>query len=80
VLLQIENVKCKEDTAFYHGKRVAYVYRAQREVNGSKLRVVWGRISRAHGNSGIVKAKFRTNLPAMSFGASVRVMLYPSRV
>ncbi|RKP08795.1 ribosomal protein L35A [Thamnocephalis sphaerospora] len=79
-LIRIENVQCKEDATFYLGKRVAYVYRAQKEVNGSKIRVIWGRVARVHGNSGVVKAKFRTNLPAKTFGASVRVMLYPSNI
>ncbi|ORY08240.1 60S ribosomal protein L33-A-like protein [Basidiobolus meristosporus CBS 931.73] len=79
-LVQLENVSTKEDTQFYLGKRVAYVYRAKREINGSKVRVIWGRVTRPHGNSGVVKAKFRSNLPPHSFGASVRVMMYPSRV
>ncbi|ORY07456.1 hypothetical protein K493DRAFT_251118 [Basidiobolus meristosporus CBS 931.73] len=79
-LIQLENVATKEDTQFYLGKRVAYVYRAKREINGSKVRVIWGRVTRPHGNSGVVKAKFRSNLPPHSFGASVRVMMYPSRV
>ncbi|KAF9136797.1 60S ribosomal protein L33A [Mortierella sp. GBA39] len=79
-LVQIEGVKTLADTEFYLGKRVAFVYRAKREVNGSKIRCIWGRITRAHGGSGAVKARFRNNLPAKSFGASVRVMMYPSRV
>lgn len=85
---------------FYCGKRVAYVYRASKEVRGTKLRVIWGTITRPHGthsnqcsavqvsaltkicagNSGCVRAKFRHNLPPRSFGASVRVMLYPSSI
>ncbi|KAK9765280.1 60S ribosomal protein L33B [Basidiobolus ranarum] len=79
-LVQLENVGTKEEAQFYLGKRVAYIYRAKREINGSKVRVIWGRVTRSHGNSGVVKAKFRTNLPAHSFGSSVRIMMYPSRV
>jgi large subunit ribosomal protein L35Ae len=73
-LVQIEGVKTAADTEFYLGKRIAFVYRAKREVNGSKIRCIWGRITRAHGGSGAVKARFRNNLPAKSFGASVRVV------
>ncbi|KAL1925006.1 60S ribosomal eL33 domain-containing protein [Calcarisporiella thermophila] len=79
-LVQIENCKTPTDAQFYLGKRVAYVYRAKREVNGSKIRVIWGRVTRTHGTSGVVKAKFRSNLPPRAFGASVRVMLYPSNI
>ncbi|KAI9355405.1 ribosomal protein L35A [Zopfochytrium polystomum] len=79
-LLQIENVTAAKDTAFYMGKRVAYVYKGKRAYNGSKVRVIWGRITRPHGTNGIVRAKFKSNLPPKTFGAGVRVMLYPSRV
>ncbi|KAI0793783.1 60S ribosomal protein L33-A-like protein [Fomes fomentarius] len=79
-LLQIEGVASKEDAQFYLGKRVAYIYRAKTEVRGSKVRVIWGRVTRPHGNSGVVKGKFRSNLPPHAFGASVRVMLYPSNL
>jgi ribosomal protein L35AE/L33A len=35
--------------SFYLGKKVAFVYRAQREVRGSKIRVIWGKVTRPHG-------------------------------
>ncbi|SAL96561.1 hypothetical protein [Absidia glauca] len=79
-LIQVEGVQTTKDAQFYLGKRIAYVYRAKREVNGSKIRVIWGRIARTHGTNGVVKARFRNNLPPKSFGASVRIMLYPSNI
>merc|ERR1711915_42467 len=79
-LVAIEGVKDKKDTEFYLGKRVAYIYRASRKRGDSNIRVVWGRITRAHGTNGVVRCTFRRNLPPKAMGASVRVMLYPSRV
>ncbi|EJD07578.1 60S ribosomal protein L33-A-like protein [Fomitiporia mediterranea MF3/22] len=79
-LVQIEGVGSKEDAQFYLGKRVAYVYRAKRPINGSKVRVIWGKVTRSHGNSGVVKSKFRSNIPPRAFGAAVRIMLYPSSI
>lgn len=73
-LLAIDGVKTPEDTSFYLGKRVAYVYRAKNLKNGSKVRCIWGKVTRSHGNSGVVKAKFRSNLPPRSMGASIRVV------
>jgi hypothetical protein len=55
-------------------QRIAYVYKAKREINGSRVRVIWGRVTRSHGNSGVVKSKFTSNLPARVFGASCRVV------
>ena len=65
---------------FYCGKRVAYIYKASTAKSGSKFRVVCGNVTRSHGSNGVVRAKFKTNLPTTSMGSSVRVMLYPSNV
>ncbi|KAL1641637.1 60S ribosomal protein L33B [Diplodia intermedia] len=79
-LIRIEGVQDSQEAAFYNGKRVAFVYRTNKEVRGSKIRVIWGKVTRPHGNSGVVRAQFRNNLPPKSFGASVRIMLYPSSI
>jgi len=79
-LIRIDGVNCSDDTEFYLGKRIAYIYKAKTKKQGSKYRCTWGKVCRSHGTSGVVRAKFRKNLPPCSLGGRVRVMLYPSRV
>ncbi|GJQ09606.1 hypothetical protein GpartN1_g2501.t1 [Galdieria partita] len=83
--IKIQGVEDRVSTNFYIGKRVAYVYRAKKPIKSiggkkTKVRVIWGKIIAPHGNRGVVRAKFRNNLPPSSFGKRVRVMLYPSNV
>ncbi|EFC40509.1 predicted protein [Naegleria gruberi] len=84
-LLQLEGVSTKEAAQFYIGKRVAYLYKGEKSLtSGSNtfkgLRVVWGKITRAHGNSGVVRAKFAPQLPTTALAQPVRVFLFPSNI
>ena len=38
------------------------------------IELFFRRVTRPHGNSGVVKSKFKSNLPPHCFGASVRVV------
>ncbi|KAL2651666.1 hypothetical protein R1flu_019794 [Riccia fluitans] len=85
-LIQIEGVNTPEEVNWYLGKRLAYVYKAKTKKishkgeKGTYYRCIWGKVTRCHGNSGVVRAKFRRNLPPASLGAKVRVFMYPSRI
>uniref|UniRef100_A0A3Q7GLP0 60S ribosomal protein L35a n=1 Tax=Solanum lycopersicum TaxID=4081 RepID=A0A3Q7GLP0_SOLLC len=65
-LVQIEGVNTKEEVDWYLGKRMAYVYKAKTKKNNSHYRCIWGKVCRPHGNSGVVRAKFKSNLPPKS--------------
>ena len=78
-LIQMEGVRSKPETDFYFGKRVCYIYKAHTIRKNSKFRTIWGTISKAHGGNGLVRARFRKNLPPAAMGGPIRVMLYPQR-
>lgn len=79
-ILRLEGVNDAKAANFYMGKRVAYIFKAKTLKNGSKFRVIWGRITRSHGTTGAVRAKFASHLPGKALGGPVRVMLYPSHI
>ncbi|CAN1148239.1 60S ribosomal protein L35a-2, partial [Linum perenne] len=65
-LIQIEGVYTKEDVVWSTGKRLAYIYKTNVKTNGSCYRCIWVKVTRPHRNSGVVRAKFTSNLPPKS--------------
>ncbi|CCW71418.1 unnamed protein product [Phytomonas sp. Hart1] len=90
-LVRVDNVNVRSDAEWYVGKRVCYVYHGytmKRCVRWSKAparrsntRALWGRVTRPHGSSGMVRVKFNGgSVPASAIGRRIRVYLYPSRI
>ncbi|KDO40476.1 hypothetical protein CISIN_1g042762mg, partial [Citrus sinensis] len=79
-LIQIEGVNTKEKVVWYCCKHLAYIYKAKTKKSWTHYRCIWGKVARSHGNSGVVRAEFKSNLPPKSMGDKVRVFMYPSNI
>lgn len=84
-LLKLDGVYNKNDAQWYVGKRALYVYKARNKIRSankepSRVRAIWGKLIRVHGNGGTLRAKFHRNLPPQAMGKRIRIMLYPSNI
>ncbi|CRK98787.1 CLUMA_CG012114, isoform A [Clunio marinus] len=86
-LLKIEGSRSRKTSLFYIGKRCAFVFKGKSKKSSptnpkhkSRVRAIWGKVTRTHGSNGSVRARFTKNLPGDAIGHRVRIMLYPSRI
>ena len=65
VLLKFDEITSRAEAATLVGHKVKWISEVGKEFLGKVLAV--------HGNSGVVRAKFRTNLPGQAIGTPVFV-------
>ena len=75
-MVHIEGCQDLTGARFYLGKKVVLLRKSETEKNGTRFRATWGKVIATHGKSGVVRAKFRNNLPGEAIGQKVRVLLH----
>ena len=48
-LVAIKGCQDRKSSIFYHGKRIAYIYRKNNTKTSLKYKAIWGRITASHG-------------------------------
>merc|ERR1712071_183130 len=86
-LLRLEECLTMEEARWYIGKKAVFVYKAKNKTSvplrpgrKTRMRAIWGKVTRTHGSRGGLRAKFKNTLPASAMGRRIRIMLYPSTI
>ncbi|MBD3405851.1 MAG: 50S ribosomal protein L35ae [Candidatus Lokiarchaeota archaeon] len=66
VILKFDNIESRNEAASLIGQKIKWTSSVGKETLGKVLNV--------HGNSGAVRAKFRTNLPGQAIGTPVHII------
>ena len=67
VLIKIDGVDSREKAQEFIGKKVEW------KTPGKKGKVLKGVITSAHGNKGLVRARFETGIPGQMIGEKVKI-------
>ena len=78
-LVNIQGCQDRKTSSWYHGKRIAYIYKKNNTKTSLKYKAIWGKVVSSHGQSGVVRATFKRHLPPRAMGSALRVMLYPNK-
>ena len=79
-LVNIQGCQDRKSSSFYHGKRIAYIFKKNNLRSHLKYKCIWGKVTASHGQSGVVRAVFKKHLPPRAMGSALRVMLYPNKL
>lgn len=68
ILIEIEGVNSRALASRFIGKRV--VWRSE----GQKKKEIYGKITAAHGNNGVMRARFSKGLPGDILGKKIEIL------
>mmetsp|Transcript_15342 Transcript_15342/g.39045 ORF Transcript_15342/g.39045 Transcript_15342/m.39045 type:complete len:108 (-) Transcript_15342:886-1209(-) len=74
VRIKISKIKHEKESKFFLGKKVFFI---PKKTNKNKNKVIWGKIKKLHGRSGVFIAQFKKNLPPDSISTNVKISYLP---
>jgi large subunit ribosomal protein L35Ae len=70
VRIKIPKIKHEKECKFFLGKKL---FLSLKKPSEKKRKVIYGKIKKLHGRSGVFLARFKKNLPPNSFNMNVRI-------